>query len=466
MKIKNIAISLVVLGAIGAGAYFFTQNSDQVLSDLSSEEEIEKIVYTLQESDFRSTITSIGELRASKSSTITSPYSGKVIKIVPEGSRVEVGDPVVWFETEEREQEKKNYEAQLKLDLKDLESAKDAYELEEKRNDLTLQSEKIKVEIARQSYEDAKQKYEAEQVLFDKNISPQTKLDEARLRLLQEELNLRNAQINLAKVEENLEANLRVKNKDIERAELRVEKTEEDLTEAIEEIEESIVRANNPGDIAYLKIWKSGSVAKISEGDQVWRRTNMVEIPDTSEMLSVVPISEIDIGRIELGQKAFVRVEAIPGQIFEAKVHKKSSVPMSDSSEKSWEGANGSSGPREFEVSVMLDGTDELFRQGMTSTAEILVYEKSDCVPIPIDAVVSIEDQDGVYVFNGATTEYTTINITETNESYVLTEPQLSAGTQVLLNPPSPGGGLDVDPDLKLEPVDGIQTSAVLEQTP
>ncbi len=428
---KKFITGVVLVGAATAAvAFTVMKRPTVVLTDIESVP-----LATVERGGFEVSLTSIGELRASRSTVLSSPYGGKIIKLLPEGARVEAGDPVIWFETEEHEQSLQEEESQLALDMKDLQSAEEAFELEKLKNDFTLESERIKVEIARQKYEDAKQNHESEETLFEKNISPQTKLDEARLRMLQEELNLRNAQINLAKVEENLASNLRVKEREIEKARLRVERRQIEVDEERERLEKATVFSTTPGDISYLKTWKSGSVSKIAEGDTVWRTTALVEIPDPTVMLAVVPVNEIDISRIEEGQRAEVTVDAIPERVFPAVVEGRSIVPISDPSRKSWESSEGS-GPREFEVRVRLEQKDELFRQGMTASARIILEETESTLHVPLEAVTKRGGEQGVYVKRNGVADFIPVSVPMTNENFAAVDGKLSDGDRVLLRDP------------------------------
>jgi len=384
------------------------------------------------------TVTSIGQLMAARSAVINAPYEARITRLIEEGTRVEEGDPIVWFETDDIEEQLEDTLAQLELDLKDLEAAKDAYELEQIRNEYTLETERTRVEIARQEYEDARQKYEAEQVLFDRNVTPATRLAEARLTLLQRELGLRNAQIELAKVEENLESNLRVRERAIESQRLRVENTERRVREAEERLEQAILTAPAAGEVSYLRIWKSGQVAKVAEGDTIFRRANIVEIPDTSEMMVSIPINEIDIGRVQVGQRAEVQVMAIDGQRFPAKVALKSIAPISDASQRSWSTSSQDlPGPREFEVRVRLDEPNRLFRQGMTASVRIILNETEDDLIVPLDAIFEREGQRGVFVQNGSQTSFRRVDVLMSGSDFAAVRGDLEEGERILMNAPT-----------------------------
>lgn len=427
---------LLIVGLVVAGSVWYAnQRGEGDLIDVSRIPQASVDRGTLEVS-----LESIGELRAAKSSVLGAPFEGKIIQILEEGTRVQEDDPVIWFETVDIEEELEEEEAQLALDRKNLEAAKEAYELEKIKNEYTLESERTKVESARQAFEDAKQKYEAEQVLYERNISPETKLNEARLKLLQAELDLRNAQINLAKVEENLTSNLRVKERDIEKEQLKVDRAEREVEEERRDLESAVVRATSPGDISYLKIWKSGNIAKVAEGDQVWRRSNLVEIPDTSEMLAIVPINEIDISEVEEGQEAQVELIALPGRKFPATVAGKSIVPISDPSSRSWDrSGEDKPGPREFEVRVRLNESNDLFRQGMTASARIVIERYEDVLLVPVESILEREGESGVWVLkNGGNPEFKPVKVIATNEfSAAIEDGPVTTGNKVLLAPPS-----------------------------
>jgi HlyD family secretion protein len=379
-------------------------------------------------------IPTIGVLQAKTSIVLSSPFEGRVIRLVPEGARVAAGDPVIWFETREYEDQLDEQLAQLALDERDLQSAYDALELEKLKNQYTMESEKTRVEIARRDFEDSKQKFESEQVLFTRNISPQTQLEGARLKLLQSELGLRNAQINLAKVEENLVSNIRLKEREIDKARLRMEETQRQVTEAQERIESAIVRAPSPGEVSYMRRWTGGTLGKVTEGDQVSRRTSLVELPDTSIMLAVVPINEIDISRIEVGQRAEIMLEAIPGSVFPGKVESKSIVPITDAARRMWDSSNSTNAPREYEVQIRLEQNDALFRQGMTAGVRIYINEIPETLYVPIEAIVTHDGERGVWASEGLTKRFVPVTVITSNENFAAIDGDVQEGMALILD--------------------------------
>ncbi len=388
---------------------------------------------TVQRGDFKKTITSIGEMQASQSAIVNAPYRGTVIRVIPEGSRVEENDPVIWMDTEEQEEQLKEEQAQLALAEKDLEAAEEDYRLQEVQNEYDLQSEQAKVELAVQRQEDARQKFETEKILVEKKISAQNRLDEAQLNLLQASVELRNARINLKKTEENLASNLRVKKTQIDKAKLAVDRRLEQIEELNERIDNAVLRAPAAGEVSYLKIWKNGSLSKLSDGDSVWPRLNLVEIPDRSQMLAIVPVNELDISEVESGQPTMVYLDALPGQEFQGIVERKSIVPIENTSRRSSGNENG--GPREFEVQIKMGEHSDYFFQGMTASASITVDEIADTLMVPIEAITLEGDEVGVFQV-GTSPTFTPVTVKGVNNLYAAVDGSLQNGDEVYLRHP------------------------------
>lgn len=430
-SIGRIALTAGLLAALGAGGAWAWRSLG------STEVVLQAATAEVVQGPFQSDIFSIGTLSASRSARVAAPFEGRLIRLLPEGTRVAAGDPIAWFETEDFEDRLEEDMADLDLRLKDLEAARQAYELEVEQNNYSVESERVRVEIARQRFLDAQRRYDSEASLFERQIVPRNRVDEARLSLLQAELNWKNAQINLAKVQENLESNLRVRQREIDRAQLNVQAVERRIRENEDRIESAVVRAPAPGDISYLQIWKSGTVGKVAEGDTIHRMSNIIEIPDPSVMLALVPVNEIDVSRVEPGQRAEVRLDALPGRSFGGVVEGRSVVPITDPTQRSWGGGDASGGgPREFEVRIRLDDASDDFRQGMTAAVRIIVDETDDALHAPIEALDMEGGLAGVWRQQGYTAEFVPVQVLMTNDNFAALSGDLAPGDRVLLSRP------------------------------
>lgn len=430
MKLRNVAIVLAILAAGGAGAYSFVRGRGTV--DLTADA---LPVGEVRQGAFVREVSAMGALRAADSATVASPFYGKVLRIVDEGSQVKKGDPVLWLDTTDIEKGIEEFEANLALAEKDLVAAQEDLRLTELKNRFDLEAKRNEVTLAEQSFEDSKRKYEAERELVARSVSPKTKEEEARLAMLEAEVRLRNSRIDLRKTEENVESNLRLARNKIERTQFEVDRNRRRLQEERDKVASATLTAPADGEVNYLQIWKNGTNARIAAGDQVWDDLAMLEIPNTTSMLAVVPVHELDISLVEAGQRAFVEVEAIPGRVFEGKVARKSIVPNSENQRRPRQtGGNQQQGPREFDVFVELAANDPTLRQGMTATARIEIASQPNALQVPIEAITRRDGKSGVV--DEATREFVPVEIVDANTTHAAVEGALRAGQRVFLRDP------------------------------
>src|SRR5271157_1945809 len=72
-----------------------------------------------KQGEFDIRISEVGKLDAKKSINVTSNTQGKIVKMVPEGTPVKQGEPIVWLDTSDIEKQIKDGETNLKNAEKD-----------------------------------------------------------------------------------------------------------------------------------------------------------------------------------------------------------------------------------------------------------------------------------------------------------------------------------------------------------
>jgi HlyD family secretion protein len=100
-------------------------------------------------------------------------------------------------------------------------------------------------------------------------------------------------------------------------------------------------------------------------------------------------VSEIDISKVELGQRVILTLDAVLAGEYQGKVIEIS--PVGDVNE----------GVVTFDVTVELIDADVYVRPGMTTTVKIEVGRVEDALLIPSRAIRSLEGQRVVYVLGG-----------------------------------------------------------------
>ena len=171
----------------------------------------------------------------------------------------------------------------------------------------------------------------------------------------------------------------------------------------------------------------SGTVTKAfpKVGDQVSIVQNAFRIDDISELFVDVEISEVDINRIAVGQKAELLFDAILGDNFEAEVVEVSKVGI--------DSGNGV----DFLVTLKIIEQSEQVRPGMTAAVNIIVNEINDVLYVPNRAVRLMENKRVVFVLrNGQLIEVPVEFGASSDVNSEIVSGDLQEGDQVVLNPP------------------------------
>jgi HlyD family secretion protein len=115
----------------------------------------------------------------------------------------------------------------------------------------------------------------------------------------------------------------------------------------------------------------------------------IIAVVDLSSFHIDLPVDELDIAQVELGQRAEIELDALPGESFGGLVT--TVAPLATRSE---------TGTTTYEVTVTLDENSPGVRPGMTAVVEIITEEKQDVVLVPRRAVRAEGGQSFVYVPN------------------------------------------------------------------
>lgn len=123
----------------------------------------------------------------------------------------------------------------------------------------------------------------------------------------------------------------------------------------------------------------------VKVGDSMQQGKVIATIMDLSQMQAVVTVDELDIAKVQIGQKANITLDALPGKEFTGKVTKINDI-----------GAP-SNGVTTYDVTVIIDKPDQI-KVGMTSNATIEVSSKDHVLVLPIEAVQGTGDQRFVII--------------------------------------------------------------------
>lgn len=117
------------------------------------------------------------------------------------------------------------------------------------------------------------------------------------------------------------------------------------------------------------------SSLNIKSGDVTPSDKAMVTVIDTSKMNIVVPVDELDIDKIKVGQKAAIAVQDIKDKTYEGTVEKIS------------QSGKTSNNVTTFDVTVSVDNPERL-KVGMNADVSIAVESKENVLAVPLEAVI------------------------------------------------------------------------------
>jgi HlyD family secretion protein len=350
-----------------------------------------------QRGDVRITIVESGELRAEGQATVSAPTDKQIVWLVPEGTRVKQGDPVVRFESTKYEIEKATAESALAVARADLEKALGA-----------LQAQQA-------SQEKARLEYEALPELAEKGFVNRNELDAARL------------------AHEEVKATTRSFQAAVEAARANVQRAERDVQQAERKLREGDVRAPRDGVVVYATTGDATNPRKITIGMVPFEGMNLLYLPDPSSMRVDTEISEFDLAKVRVGSPVDLRLDAYPETVFRGEVSQVASLARQKISRVTGQPI----GVKVFDVAIKVVDQDERLKPGLSATVEILVSENKDVVYVPIAAVFVDElEQTAVYVRDGGRAVKQPVQLGGSTDRVAIVASGLEEGQEVLLGPP------------------------------
>jgi membrane fusion protein (multidrug efflux system) len=161
------------------------------------------------------------------------------------------------------------------------------------------------------------------------------------------------------------------------------------------------------------------AVRSVELGDYVQPGQPVVELIEVEHLEVRAPVAATDVPFVAVGSPVLVRVDAYPGEVFEATI-----VRI---------GAELDVRSRTLEVEADLDNADGRLKPGLPTRIEIVRREWPAALLIPAQAVVELESDDTVYVVEGDTIARRVVELGPTLGDRVLVESGLAPGDRVVV---------------------------------
>lgn len=397
---------------IGAGVVVVLLITWFVVKGSKSSDQAE-ILANVKQGPFKVEIETTGELEAKNSVKILATASLRdfdiwnvtINSIVEEGKVVKKGDWVASLDPSQ---------FQSKFSQKQIELEKANSKFTQTQLDTTLQMRQSRDELVNLKYAADEKQIILEQSKFE---PPAT---------------IKQAEINLDKANRAYEQaldNYKIKrDQNVEKmrevaAERRKVKDEFDRMTAIMAM--FTITAPEDGMVIYRKWW-DGKPVKAGSQINLWDPT-VATLPDLTKMMSKTYVNEVDVRKIQVGQKVEIGLDAYPDKKLTGVVQRIANVgeqrPNSDA--------------KVFEVLVEIDGTDPSLRPSMTTANKVLVSVKDNSLFIPLECLHSSFDTiTYVYRKDGMKIWKQEVVVSETNANDAVVTTGLESGDLVFLSIP------------------------------
>ncbi|MDR0522137.1 MAG: efflux RND transporter periplasmic adaptor subunit, partial [Planctomycetaceae bacterium] len=319
-----------------------------------------------------------------------------IISVVPEGTIVKKGDLLVELDSSTLRENvvkqriavlaSQSKLAQSKADLKSaeltlMEYTEGTYIQERKtiENEIFAAEEEVRTQEDNLSYYKrllergyiTESKVDADMIMLEKAVNAK-EIAELKFRVLNEYTKAKNVNEYEAKI-----ASCKAK---AEADEQSLQLDEERLTHLEKQLALCRITAPQDGQVVYYMPRWGGDEDMIKEGKKVNERQVLLQLPDVRQMQVKGLVNEATIRFVKTGQKAAIRLEAFPNQIFEGVVKSVNDYPEPSN----WMGGSMS---KEYMTTVTMVHPPAGIKSGLTAEAKITVNEIPHALILPVQAV-------------------------------------------------------------------------------
>ena len=384
-------------------------------------------------SPLKLTVHAVGDLRAGRTLTLVAPPVGggtlRIVRLVQTGMPVKKNDVVMEFDPADQ---------QFALEQAQSELAEAQQEIVKMRADTAVQKAQDEVALLTARFDLRRAELDALGNEFIAAVDAKKNV-----------LSLEEARRRLAQLEEDVQSRVATSSASLAVVEEKLNKAKLAMQRAQQVIESLVLRAPLDG-VVSLKENRNAAggffffgmiLPEYREGDQVFPGQPVADVIESGRMELRAKIDENDRGNLTQGQQASVHVDALPGEVFTARVGQLSGLARRANF------FDAASVSRQFDVTFQFDRPDPRLRAGASARLVIEGKELTDVLHVPHQAVFARAGKNHVFVKTGERFEQREVKVTQRTESRVVID-GLAEGTEIAL----------VDPDTR--PTGAAQSSA------
>lgn len=368
---------IIVLAALGTGAYFVNSQLNQQTSETSYE------TSTVKKGNIQTVVSGSGQVGDANQINIMPEVSGEITKIyVTLGQEVKVGDAIAQIDATTLENEID--QAQLALEsaqmsLDKLQEPVDEYEITKAENAVTsAENDLVKLKLTQKNdlatAKEAKKAAETKTQLKD----AQRKIDQLNIT---QPMDITVAEAKIEEAKQALENTKKGANKDdIRVQEINVSDKQSKLNDLISQRSKYSITAPKDGTVAIINYTEG---EKISGTGSATSSTALVVLISQTKNATIA-VNEVDVPKISLGQKVNLTFDALPDLNMQGTV---TSIDLI---------GTASQGVVSNNVTISFDTQDARIKNGMTVNTDIITASKENILIVASSAIKS--QADGEYV--------------------------------------------------------------------
>jgi multidrug efflux pump subunit AcrA (membrane-fusion protein) len=363
----------------------------------------------IQKGDFNATLIETGELQAVKAKPVLVPYVGwkygwlfRITELAEHGSQIEEGDTVAQLDPSNVRKFLLEQENLLDVEKANL-------------NKLIVEHDVRAKELEASLYE----------VLADFNLRKlnleKFEFETQRKRDVKD-LEFQQAQINLARIKRTIELEEKICRNGLKIQKIKVLQLESDVTDALAAIEKLTILSPLDGifQISLNEMTDNDQLYRV--GDNTYQRAQLALVPDLRQIKVKSTIHEIDIGKVKLGQKVIIKLEAFPEKPFKgsiSEIGKLSYKKEEDSKLKI------------FNLEIVLDQSDPVLKPGMTVSCEIYYAELKEVFYVDNSCLKKADGTYYLYVKENNSWVEHPVEIGPRNNKYTVVYGDLKQGAEL-----------------------------------
>jgi HlyD family secretion protein len=304
-----------------------------------------------------------GTLASAEAGTFGPPqlndvWNFKISMMAPEGIEVKTGQPILGFDVSD---------LQKRLDENTAEMEQARKEIEKRRADLRLRREDERMNLA-----------EAEAKLRKTALKLETPADIIGVKeRKQVELDYAFSKREVAQIGTRIRDLERAAAAEIALLESKQQRAAAIVAETNDAIFKMTVRAPRAGTVVYSQNWR-GDKKKV--GDTCWRMERVMEIPDLTRMIAKGDVDEIDAGKVAVGQRVALRLDARPDDELRGTISSAATTVQQQQ--------NTRDPLKVLRVEIALEKSDPAkMRPGMRFQGTVELARAKNAVLVPRDAV-------------------------------------------------------------------------------